>query len=977
MLRKYLFIKIVAFLALTLTLGLVAAMISPGTQLGALAPVRVAMAQTGACGNCHNPGVFDSEPAPGAGALAGCGDCHPAQQAALLADPAIPHIQVNCVSCHEGADAGVDSHLATATTTSMGTPPRMNSNLEVCEGCHMDQYNTYEVVSPGRTFYGGSDGGLQPPAGWNKTVDFPYLNVINSGHTSVLESYEDRAMNWSSLDHQQSILPKAEADLLQGSTRTAYSMGITYLNANNQVVSIPPKAGRITVDRSITMGMAVQGTGGAWDPGSVTLLVPAGTTVTTSVDAVNAPKYQVKSVVTLPDGRIYTSYDDPGLAETARGDDPSPTVAAEARNWIFAALEALDLEGLDYTIPDPVANPYSGEGYHWPSVEAGLQCSQCHDPHTNKLRVISKPLMEAIAARGINPYAATKVYDFNLASRQDQIIAVCAQCHSEQAGGYSANDRIDRNFVPWAKPADVTDGLGNIIYPGVLTQYTNLFGGLQDWTQGGPIVPWQSTDANARGFTPYGQSYSINAPLAKVQHPEAETFFNSTMYVVGATCTDCHTARLTRFNGTVYTTHWFASPVKLMDGFSATSKTGHPAIFPPQNPCVVCHTTDSIAQSKQKIKDAQDNFNFVQERAQVALVNALKFIAAQPAGAARDANVATYRKAALRWEFYAQAENSMGFHNNAETVNEVGNARLWVDAFIPWPLTPVKARIASAGPNNLTLTFYDQANDEISFVVERATSLQGPYTPVVTIPTPNGTALGDVSFINAGLAANTTYFFRVSATNASGTSVPSLWATGSTHSVSLSAPGNVQAAGVSSSQINVTWNDTANETGYRIQRAKNNAFTVEPALFEVGANVTSFANTGLTLGVTYYYRVFAFDGAGNTSAPSITVSAAPQGATPPAAPTNLVVKSIGTTSITIGWRDNANNEQGFYVWRCTASCTLPSAVWTRVDGNTVGQNTITFTNTGLQRLKTYWYRVQAYNATGTSGFSNIVSARTR
>lgn len=971
------------FLALTLVLGLVAAMVSPGSQLSALSSMRGAVAQTGVCGDCHNPGVFDSEPGPGIGAVAGCGTCHPAQQAALLGSTQF-HIQVNCVSCHDGADAGPNSHLLTATTDSIGTRPKMNVNLEVCEGCHMDQYNTFEIVSPGRTFYGGSDlqdpaipGDPLPPTGWSKTADYPYLNVINSGHTSVIESYEERGMRWALDDIQQSILPKAEADLMQGGTRAAYYMGITYLNANNQVVTIPGKLGTITVDRSITMGTAVQGAGGAWDPGTVTLVVPAGTTVTTSIDAVNAPRYQVKTVVTLPGGEIYTSYDDPGLTETARGDDPDPATAALARNWIYAALKALDLEELDYTILDPVVNPYAGEGYHWPSVMSGMQCDQCHDPHNNKLRIVNKPLIEAIAVRGINPYAATRVYDFNQATRQDQIIAVCGQCHSEQVTGYSANDRIDRSLAPWVKPAEVRDALGNIIVDGVETLYSDLFGFSQDWTQGGPVVPWQSADPNARGFTLYGESYPINAPLIKVQHPEAETFFNSTMYTVGATCTDCHTARITRFNGTMFTTHWFASPLKLMDGFTGITATGQPAIFPSQNPCVVCHTTDTLAQSKQKIKDAQDNFNFIQERAQVALVNALKFINAQPAGAARDANVASYRKAALRWEFYAAAESSMGFHNNAETINEVSNARLLVDAFIPWPLTPVKVRITSAGPDNLTLTFYDQANNETNFIVERATALAGPYSQVANLPTPNGVVLNEVSFIDTGLVSGTTYYYRVAANNASGASVFSLWAQGSPHSVNLSAPSNLVATGVSSSQINLTWNDTANETGYRTQRAKDAAFTVEPALFQVGANITSFANTGLTQGITYYYRVFAFDGAGNTSVASNTASATPQGASPPAAPTTLVVKSVSRTAISIGWKDNATNEQGFYVWRCTVNCTSPSAVWTRVDGDTVGPNVITFTNTGLARRTTYWYRVQAYNAAGTSAFSNTVSGKTR
>ena len=82
-------------------------------------------------------------------------------------------------------------------------------------------------------------------------------------------------------------------------------------------------------------------------------------------------------------------------------------------------------------------------------------CNQCHDPMSTRLRLVKKSLIAAIAQRGINPYAATKVYDFNQATRQDQIIAVCAQCHSEYVGGTSANTGLDQDYFPWAKPADL------------------------------------------------------------------------------------------------------------------------------------------------------------------------------------------------------------------------------------------------------------------------------------------------------------------------------------------------------------------------------------------------------------------------------------------------------------------------------------------------------------------------------------------
>ncbi len=508
--------------------------------------------------------------------------------------------------------------------------------------------------------------------------------------------------------------------------------------------------------------------GGVWEEAVTVSFIPNGSRVSTYIDAVNAARrYEVKTLVTLP-APVTVSVRDVANLGTVIGTVTFQTLASYpeagadingvagckvdattglpinanctitgglaanlARDWIYAAMEAMAFDGLDYEFDPLHTNPatgfnethFSGKGANWPSVQSGQLCNQCHDSHSGKPRIIKKSLIEAIAVRGINPYSPTgkQVRSFDQATRQDKIIAQCAQCHSEYVGGYSANDGRDRDYFPWAKPADLE------------LQYWSLFNYQQDWTHGGPVAPWQSSDANARGFLPYGERYQIGAPLVKVQHPEAEMFLNSPMYNAGATCTDCHSARVTRPDGSRYTSHWFTSPLKIMDGYSGTTFKGEnipgdPITMAPQNPCVRCHTTDTPAQSRQRIKDQQDQFYFLQERTQVALVNALRYIREQQtAGINQSANIQTYQRASMRWEYYTQAENSMSFHNNPEAMTEVANARLWVDAFIPWPLTPVKARVTSTGADTLTLAFFDQANDEAGFYVERATALEGPY----------------------------------------------------------------------------------------------------------------------------------------------------------------------------------------------------------------------------------------------------------
>ena len=76
------------------------------------------------------------------------------------------------------------------------------------------------------------------------------------------------------------------------------------------------------------------------------------------------------------------------------------------------------------------------------------------------------------------------------------------------------------------------------------------------------------------------------------------------------------------------------------------------------------------------------------------------------------------------------------------------------------------------------------------------------------------------------------------------------------------APSNLTASAVSSSQINLRWQDnSSNETEFRIQR-KTGAGGTWGQIATVGANSTTYANTGLAANMTYYYRVRACNAAG-------------------------------------------------------------------------------------------------------------------
>ncbi len=79
------------------------------------------------------------------------------------------------------------------------------------------------------------------------------------------------------------------------------------------------------------------------------------------------------------------------------------------------------------------------------------------------------------------------------------------------------------------------------------------------------------------------------------------------------------------------------------------------------------------------------------------------------------------------------------------------------------------------------------------------------------------------------------------------------------------APSGLSAAAASASQVNLTWRDNStNETGFKIERKTGSGGTYAQ-IATVGANVTSYQDTGLSAMTTYYYRVRAYNSGGNSA----------------------------------------------------------------------------------------------------------------
>ena len=91
-----------------------------------------------------------------------------------------------------------------------------------------------------------------------------------------------------------------------------------------------------------------------------------------------------------------------------------------------------------------------------------------------------------------------------------------------------------------------------------------------------------------------------------------------------------------------------------------------------------------------------------------------------------------------------------------------------------------------------------------------------------------------------------------------------------------------------------------------------------------------------------------------------------------AAPSGLAATPVGTKGINLTWTDNATNETGFRIQRCSgAGCTAFTTV-----KDTTATNLVAYSDTGLAVSTSYSYQVKAFNATDSSLASNTASATT-
>lgn len=169
----------------------------------------------------------------------------------------------------------------------------------------------------------------------------------------------------------------------------------------------------------------------------------------------------------------------------------------------------------------------------------------------------------------------------------------------------------------------------------------------------------------------------------------------------------------------------------------------------------------------------------------------------------------------------------------------------------PFPVAPDSLKAKTVSSHTIKLSWTYKSNDEEAFQVYRSLKPNTGYNIVYTVDS------NVTQFVDTGLVANTNYYYKINAVNNNGTSVFTNYVVAKTSMLTTpSPPANVKVATLSSSSIEITWDDVDTaEINYQVFRSAVDSFHFKPAAALLPANTTSFTDTGLYGNTLYYYKV--------------------------------------------------------------------------------------------------------------------------
>lgn len=264
-----------------------------------------------------------------------------------------------------------------------------------------------------------------------------------------------------------------------------------------------------------------------------------------------------------------------------------------------------------------------------------------------------------------------------------------------------------------------------------------------------------------------------------------------------------------------------------------------------------------------------------------------------------------------------------------------------------------------AAPTNLTATAgnavvslsWSASTGATWYVVLRSTTSGSGYTVI-------SSDLSSTSYSDTTVTNGTTYYYVVLAEDSFGESGYSNQASATPEPPPSPPTGLTATAG--NALVLLSWTASTGATSYNVYRSTTSGSGYSQ--IANGLTSTSYTDTGVTNGTTYYYVVTAVNSSGE-SGYSNEASATPEPA--PSPPTSLTA-TAGNAQVSLSWVSGAGSGS-YNVYRSLTSGGPYSEIASAVAATS-------YTDSSVSNGTTYYYVVAGVNQYGTGGYSNEASA---
>ena len=285
------------------------------------------------------------------------------------------------------------------------------------------------------------------------------------------------------------------------------------------------------------------------------------------------------------------------------------------------------------------------------------------------------------------------------------------------------------------------------------------------------------------------------------------------------------------------------------------------------------------------------------------------------------------------------------------------------DEFVSFTVPPFPGTLTAKPLSYLRVALsWQSAHGQDGYKIQRSGDGGASWADVTTV----GKSV--TSYSDTGLQCGHPFQYRVQAYDGRGN-----WGFSNTVNVSTDSCAVLAISAQSPSQvrINLSWsNPYHTPTSINIERSPDGS----NAWSEIGTvpgNATSYSDKSLSCAQPYYYRVRAESNYGGVvdywNYSNIANATTGTCAAPPT-PLGLTVQARTSTSVRLNWTDQDDEDQ-YLIERSPDG----SSGWSQV--GMVLRDVTTFVDNNLAPGTTYYYRLRALNASGTSGYGDVQSGK--